>query len=676
MSQLVGIDIGGTFTDLVVIDKETGELKSVKVASTPPNHALGIFNALEKADIDMKNVSYFVHGCTVATNIVVERKGAKVGLITTKGFRDILEIMRCDREFHYYLQWEKPEPLIPRNFRLEVRERMDYQGNVLIPLNEDDVRQAARFFKKEGIEAIAICTMHSFVNPIHEKRIEEIVKEEYPEVYTSISSRILPEIREYERTCTVAMDAYVKPEVNNYTQYLVDNLKNKGLQQEMMMMKSNGAIMTPKMAMDVPISTIGSGPAGGVIGATMLGDEILTCDLGGTSFDVCIITKGQPLLSTEKDVTWGMPLRIPQIDVLSIGSGGGSIAWIDSGGLLRVGPESARSVPGPACYGKGGTNPTITDACLILGLIDPKYFLGGEMKVDVNLSKKAIEEKLCKKLNMSIMEVAAGIYKVAVADMVEAIKMASVERGFDPRDFTMVPYGGGGPLFASKLALELQVPKLIYPRNPGVFSAMGLLCADVQFDQSQSYLVSEKDVDLEKLNHILEDMEKKCKINLSEEGYSNNLEVIRTADMRYTGQNFEVNAQVPKGKITGEKLQELVHNFHKEHEKWYGYMMDDAPAEIVNLRVSVKAKQSVKPEYKVSKTKTDLKDAEKGVRNAYFGDDHGFVECPIYQRDQLCVGHVIQGPAIIEQIDTTIVIYPEYEAKIDELENIVATLKK
>ncbi len=675
MSKLVGIDIGGTFTDLVVIDTKSGELKNVKVNSTPPNHALGIFNALKKADVDLKDVGYFVHGCTVATNIVVERKGAKVGLITTKGFRDILEIMRCDREFHYYLQWEKPEPLVPRYLRLEVTERLDYKGNVLIPLNEEDVRQAARFFKKEGVEAVAICTLHSFTNPVHELRIEEIVKEEYPEVFTSVSARILPEIREYERTCTVVMDAYVKPEVVRYTEYLIDNLQDKGLDQEMMMMKSNGAVMTPKMTLDTPIATIGSGPAGGVMGATMLGDEVITCDLGGTSFDVSLITKGQPKLTTQKDVTWGMPLRVPQIDVLSIGSGGGSIAWIDAGGLLRVGPQSARSIPGPACYGKGGEDPTITDACLVLGILNEKYFLGGDMEVDVNLSVKAIENKLCKQLNMSVLEVAAGIYKVAVADMTEAIKMVSVSQGFDPRNFWMVPYGGGGPLFASKLAFDLQIPKLIYPRNPGVFSAMGCLSADVQFDQSQSYLASVEDMDLDKLNQILDELEDKCRKSLSSEGYDKNLEVTRSADMRYVGQNFEVNALIPAGKINPKKLQEMVHNFNEEHEKWYGYMMQDAVAETVSLRVSVKSKQAFKPTYKVNKSKTDLKEALKGVRKTYFGDEHGFMECPIYQRDLLCVGHKISGPAIIEQSDTTNVIYPEYMAVIDELENIVATLK-
>lgn len=675
MSKLVGIDIGGTFTDLVVIDTKSGELKNVKVSSTPPNHALGIFNALKKADVDLKDVGYFVHGCTVATNIVVERKGAKVGLITTKGFRDILEIMRCDREFHYYLQWEKPEPLVPRYLRLEVTERLDYKGNVLIPLNEEDVRQAARFFKKEGVEAVAICTLHSFTNPVHELRIEEIVKEEYPEVFTSVSARILPEIREYERTCTVVMDSYVKPEVVRYTEYLIDNLQDKGLDQEMMMMKSNGAVMTPKMTLDTPIATIGSGPAGGVMGATMLGDEIITCDLGGTSFDVSLITKGQPKLTTQKDVTWGMPLRVPQIDVLSIGSGGGSIAWIDAGGLLRVGPQSARSIPGPACYGKGGEDPTITDACLVLGILNDKYFLGGDMEVDVSLSVKAIENKLCKQLNMSVLEVAAGIYKVAVADMTEAIKMVSVSQGFDPRNFWMVPYGGGGPLFASKLAFDLQIPKLIYPRNPGVFSAMGCLSADVQFDQSQSYLASVEDMDLDKLNRILDELEDKCRKSLSSEGYDKNLEVTRSADMRYVGQNFEVNAMIPSGKINPKKLQEMVNNFNEEHEKWYGYMMQDAVAETVSLRVSVKSRQPFKPTYKVNKSKTDLKAALKGVRKTYFGDDHGFMECPIYNRDLLCVGHQIPGPAIIEQSDTTNVIYPEYMAVIDELENIVATLK-
>jgi N-methylhydantoinase A len=340
--------------------------------------------------------------------------------------------------------------------------------------------------------------------------------------------------------------------------------------------------------------------------------------------------------------------------------------------LLRVGPTSARSTPGPACYGRGGENPTLTDACLILGLLNDKYFLGGDMEIDVDLSVKAIEEKLCKRLNMSVVDVAAGIYKVAVADMIEAIKMVSVQRGFDPRDFVMVPFGGGGPLFAGKLAIDLQVPKTIFPRNPGVFSAMGCLLADIQFDQSQSYLIGVVDLDPNKFNNILNDLENRSRNSLSEEGYTENLEVIRTADMRYVGQNFEVNTRIPEGDITKEALAELVERFHKEHERWYGYMMRDEIAEIVSVRVSVKSKRSFKPTYKMKETRGALQEALKGARKVYFGDEHGFVECPIYQRELLCPGHVIQGPAIIEQPDTTNVIYPKQAATVDKAENIVA----
>lgn len=676
MAQVIGIDIGGTFTDLVVINTETGEITSVKVDSTPPRFAAGFFHALEKADIDLKNVSYLVHGTTVATNAVVERKGAKVGLITTKGFKDVIEIMRGNREFHYDLQWEKPKPLIPRFLRLGVSERLNSKGEVVIPLNKDEVKEAVSYFKKRGVEVIAICTLHSFMNPVHELKIEEIIKEEFPGVFTSVSAKILPEIREFERSCTVAMNAYVKPVVIKYIDSLRRRLKEKGLQRDLMIMKSNGSVMTPKMACEIPIATIGSGPAGGVVGGTLLGEEVITCDLGGTSFDVSLITKRKPKLTTEKDITWGMPLRIPQVDVLSVGKGGGSIAWIDAGGLLRIGPKSAGAYPGPACYGRGGKEPTLTDACLVLGILNEKYFLGGEMPISKDLAIKAIEKKLSKKLNMSVKDIAVGIYKIAVAGMVEAIKLVSVKRGFDPREFTMVAYGGGGPIFAGILAKELSISNIIFPRNPGVFSALGLLLGDVQFDYTRSYPTTIENVDLDKLNSILNELEDKGRENLKEESFEKHIEILRSADMRYMGQNFEVNTLIPEGKITQEKLVTLVERFHQEHEKWYGYRMKDERVEIVILRVSANSKQVIKPTFRKVSSTGNLREALKGKRLAYFGGIKDFVESPVYQRDMLKAGHIIEGQAIIEQTDTTIIIYPEQVAKIDEVGNIVVTINK
>jgi len=675
MSKLVGIDIGGTFTDLVTVDSETGRVVNVKVNSTPHNQTLGIFNALKKANVDLKDVSYFVHGCTVATNIIVERKGAKAGLITTKGFRDVLEIMRGNREFHYNLQWEKPAPFIPRYLRKEVTERLDYKGRVLIPLNEEEVREIARFYKKEEVESIAVCTLHSFMNPVHEQRIEEIIREEYPGVFVSISSKILPEIREYERTCTVVMDAYVKPEVHRYVKCLAGELKKEGLQKPLMLIKSNGGVMTPKMVLDMPICTIGSGPAGGVIGAMRLGSDIITCDLGGTSFDVSMISKGRAKHTTQKDVVWGMPLRVPQIDILSVGSGGGSIAWIDTGGLLRVGPRSAGAVPGPACYGQGGVEPTLTDACIVLDIFSQNSFLEGDMKIDKNLSAKAIEEKLVPKLNKSLMEIAKGIYEIAIADMIEAIRMISVQKGFDPREFMLVPFGGGGPVFASKIAQGMKMKKVLFPLAPGVFSAQGCLFADPQFDLSQSYPVKMENIDIDKLNNILNELENKCKQVLREEDFVKNLDVIRTADMRYSGQNFEIETEVPEGEMTQENIGILINNFHDEHVKWYGYKMEDEPVNLISLRVCVKSKQSIVPSLEITKGKVKLEGSPRQKRMVYMGKEYDFAECQIYLRDELSIGSIINGPAIIEQKDTTIIILPCQVAEVKEEGNLLAVFK-
>ena len=481
VSDRMAVDIGGTFTDLAHIDGKTGILRMAKVPTTPSDRTIGVFDSLREDGVDLAEVSSFIHGTTTATNVVVERRGARVGLLTTRGFRDTLEIMRINREFHYDLQWSKPMPMVPRVLRYEVTERIDYRGRIVTPLDVEDVRAAVAQMRDAGVESIALCFLFSFVNSAHEEQARQIVTELWPEVPLSVSVDILPEIREYERTSTVVVDAFVKPVMEGYFQGLESGLKAKGLKYPISIIGSSGGILPIEEASRAPIKTVHSGPAGGVIGAAYLGklagyENLLAIDVGGTSFEVSLIEGGEPRRTTEAMIEWGIPLRVQQIDVNSIGAGGGSIASIDGGGLLQVGPESAGAEPGPACYAHGGERATVTDAFVAAGWVDPSYFLGGHVRLDAQLARDAIDKDVAVPLGMDTSEAAIGVLRVVLASMVGAMQVVSTQRGYDPRDYTLMAYGGAGPVVATELARELSIGRVVIPRFPGAFCAVGGAC--------------------------------------------------------------------------------------------------------------------------------------------------------------------------------------------------------
>lgn len=675
MGYEIGIDIGGTFTDLVAYDQLSGDIRVAKAFTTPNDRSLGVMNAIKKAGLNLNQVSYFVHGTTAAVNAIVERKGAKAALVTTKGFEDVLEIMRGDREHHYDLQWEKPKPLIPRYLRFGVEERVNYKGQILKPAKIEELDEFIEVIKKEGVDSLAICCLHSFMNDENEKKIKAYLESRLPQVALTVSSELLPEIREYERVSTVAINAYIKPVMVKYMQNLAGQLKRAGMQANLMIMKSNGGVMTAEAVKEVPAFTIGSGPAGGVVGSTLFGDNVITIDMGGTTFDVSLIDAGQPKYTTEKDVIWGFPLRLPQIDIVSIGTGGGSIAWIDKGGLLRVGPQSAGAEPGPICYARGGEEPTFTDACVINGIIDPDYFLGGEVKLDKENAERIVAEKLGKRLGKSVQEVASGIYEIACENMAAAMKLVSVERGFDPRDFAIVAYGGAGPVVATFLARELGAKKVIIPIYPGIFSAVGMLAADVRYDFVQAYPVAIAEADLARMNDILENLEKKGLENLAREGFKERIKIIRSADLRYVGQNFEIQTPVPNGRLDRQSLAQLVNSFHAEHEKWYGHKMLDQPVELVSLRVNALSLKQ-RPKFSKIPAGTDPKEAYKGTREVLFHGQGGPIATPVYQRERMKAGTAVEGPAIIEEMGSVTVLLKGDRARIDQEGHIIVDIEK
>jgi len=670
--------VGGTFTDLVIINEQTGKIDITKVLSTPRNPATGVEKGIrkivEKIGIQTNSISYFAHGTTVATNAVLEHKGAKTALITTKGFRDVLEIGRQRRPSLYRFDVDRAKPLVPRNLRKEVTERILFDGIIHEPLDEGEVRKIVKELKEEGVESIAVSLLFSYCNPTHERKIKEIITEVFPEVYISLSSEILPEYREYERTSTTVLNAYVMPVMDRYLGDLTDRMRRLGVSADLLVMQSTGGTMTSEVARKMSVHTLLSGPAAGVIGATYIADlvgykNLITVDMGGTSCDVSLVDKGEPKRTTDGKIG-GYPLKIPIIDINTIGAGGGSIAWIDPGGALRVGPESAGADPGPACYGLGGEKPTVTDANAVLGYINPRYFLGGEMSLDVKASEKVISKHIAEKLGLDITEAANGIVEVANANMVRAIRVVSVERGYDPRDFVMVPFGGAGPLHASKLAEELNIPRILVPSAPGVLSAMGLLTADVRHDYVQTYHVKTCDAEPESIAELFASLEERGIETLVEEGFPVEKSIVmRYLDMRYLGQSYEITVPMTGG-FTHDSLKEAEQTFHREHERIYGHSAPDEPTELVNLRVVVLGRNEKFKLPELPAAQDPVEKAMKEVRRAFFSEEGGYVECPVYDRGRLQPGHEFYGPAVVEQMESTLVINPDQRVWVDHYGNI------
>lgn len=665
-------DIGGTFTDLVYLDEETGGIGTTKASSTPPNFAQGILDTIRKADLGAEAVEHFVHGTTVVINALTERKGAKTALITTRGFRDILAIGRANRPDLYNLRFTKQPAFVPREHRYEVEERLDYLGRVVTPLDEEGVRRVAERLEVAGIEAVGICFLHSYASSDHERRCAELLGELLPEVFVSISSDITKEWREYERSNTVVLNAFVQPVASRYLDNLETALRELGIGSELHIMKSNGGTSTFDLSKAQPIHLIESGPVGGVIGAKVFGEalgesNLITMDVGGTTAKTSLIDDGVVKFTTEYRIekdphTSGYPIKIPVVDIVEIGAGGGSIAWIDEAQTLKIGPRSAGAVPGPACYGQGGDRPTVTDANLILNRINGEYFLGGEMGVDVELSRSAYRP-IAEHFGVSVEEAALGVIRLADANLVNAIKLVSVRRGYDPRDFSLVAFGGGGPMHAASLARELQIGEVIIPVTPGTFSALGMLMTEPMQDFIRTRVLANTPDTIPEVRAIYEVMREEARDRLIAARYSAERIVFQLyADMRYLGQEHTV--RVPVAEIDSAQLAE---RFHKLHEQTYTFRLD-SPTEFVNFHTTaLVAQDPIDLSRYVPKAGARLE--AKGRREVYF--DGGWLDTAIYERESLPARERVAGPCIIEEPAATTVVHPGMEAYLDEFGNII-----
>lgn len=672
-------DIGGTFTDLVYLDEATGAFQTTKSSSTPPDFSVGILDTIGKTDIDPGAVEHFVHGSTVVINALTERKGARTALVTTRGFRDVLEIGRANRPDIYNLRFKKQPAFVPREHRLEVTERLDHRGDVVTPLDEDDVRRVAEEIAAAGIQAVAVCFLHSYVNPEHERRCAELLRELLPDAFVSVSSEITKEWREYERTSTAVLNAYVQPVAAGYVANLETALRDLGIGGGLHIMKSNGGTNTFDLSKAQPIHMVESGPVGGVIGAKVIGDAIgvenlITMDVGGTTAKTSLIDDGQVKFTTdyriEKDAHKpGYPIKVPVVDIVEIGAGGGSIARVDEAGALKVGPQSAGAVPGPACYGQGGDDPTITDANLILARINPDYFLGGEMDVDVELSRKAYRP-LAEHFGVSLEEAAYGAIRLADANMVNAIKLVSVRRGYDPRDFALVAFGGGGSMHAGALAKELQIGTVIIPVAPGTFSALGMMMTEPMQDFIRTRILLNGAETIGEAAAIFDDMIDEARAFLADAGYPVDRAVYQTyVDMRYLGQEHTVRVPVGNGAAGTGALDsaELANRFHGMHEQAYTFRLD-SPTQFVNFHVTGVVVQDAVDFSKYSPP-AGTSAEPKETRDVWFGD--GWTPTAIYERASLPLDTKVSGPCIIEEPAATTVVHPGMSAHLDELGNIV-----
>lgn len=676
----VGVDIGGTFTDAVVITS-SGEMHIFKSPSTPADSSIGLFDCLDKAATKfgletgefLDRVDLLVHGTTVATNTMLQYSGAKTGLIATKGFRDALEMRRAHKENIWDLSLAPPPPIIPRYLRLGVTERINYAGEAITPLDEEETRQVVRQLKAEGVQAIAVCTLFSFLNPVHEQRIRDIILEEFPQCFVSISSEILPQVREYERTSTTAVNAYVGPVLGRYLSNLQDKLAAAGLQREVLITQSNGGVMSAGYALEHGASTLLSGPSAGAVGgmffATQLEmPDLIVMDMGGTSYDVSLIKDGVYAMTTEGEIA-RYRVALPMIDIHTIGAGGGSIAYLDEGGMLRVGPQSAGADPGPACYGRGGTQPTTTDANVVLGFINPDFYLGGEFVIDREASVKAVHQEIAEPLGLDTIEAAYGIFRLVNANMADATRVVSVEKGHDPRDFALVAAGGAGAIHATKIAENVGIPRIIVPKTASVFCALGMLESDLKHDYLRTLWAPFEALDLEDLSRVLDEMEDEARRTLDAEGIPpERIKVERGMDPRYIGQHHEVPVTIPEGAITPETLEEVTRRFHEAHECLFLYSEPDSPLESINVRVTATGSIPKTPLTSWPGGGTDASQAIKERRPVYFGD---WIDTPIYDGDRLRAGNRIDGPAIVEEVTTTIVVFPNDVAQVDRLGNVV-----
>lgn len=689
-SLRVAFDIGGTFTDVVVAGSG-GRLFTYKILSLLGSIGADVGRCVADALSQQPNshVARLVHGTTVASNAVLEGKGAVTGLITTKGFRDELEIRRLGRPGVYDVFWERTPPLIPRRRRLEVTERMTVTGAVDAPLDVNDVREALRRLREQGVEAIAVSFLHSYVNPAHERQAAALVRELLPEVMVCSSSEVLPEIREYERTSTTALNAYLMPVVNRYLNQLETQLSQ--YHPSLLIMQSNGGVMTSEHARRRPVHMIESGPAAGVLAAASLAREIglsqaVAFDMGGTTAKACLIENGQPVETAEGEVGAGIniasrlskgagyALRVPMYDIAEVGAGGGSLAWVDDGGALRVGPRSAGAEPGPVCYGRGGSTPTITDANVILGYMNPERIAGGTVPIHAAAARAAVERELSGRLRLTAQQAAYGIYQVANATMMRAIRAVTTERGRDPREFSLIAFGGAGPIHAAALAESLGIRRVYAPLFPGLFSALGLLLADLRYDYVQSVSGRLDALDPEVLLQEFAALVAKVREEVvREELQEKDIRFERFIDLRYARQSSELTLSIPEAVTASELPKLLTEAFHAEHARTYGYRREYDPISIVSIRLKATAPaRSVgfkELGESFSRSAEDATNSDR-TRRAYFGPQAGEREARVLRRVDL-VGTTLAGPLIVEEFDTTVVVPPGWQAEVDGYGNIV-----
>ncbi len=686
----LGIDIGGTFTDFVLFDDDSNQLYFAKTLTTYPDPTVGIFNGIEdietKFGFKVKNMGGIVHGTTLVTNAVIERKGAKTAFITTKGFEDVLEIGREMRYDIYDIFLTMPKPLVPRNLRMGISERVDTHGNVLEPIDKEALHALAKTLKDNGIEAVGVCLLNSFANTSHEKALGDFLSENVPNIYYSLSSEIMPEIREYERSSATAMNAYVQPITDKYLKDFETQLRTSGFEGNINIMISSGKLTTIDGARKSPIHLLESGPAGGAMAGVFFGthleEENLLCfDMGGTTAKACVIYEGKPEITNHFEAGRvkrfkkgsGLPVRIPVIDLIEIGAGGGSIARVNTIGLLTVGPDSASSTPGPVCYNRGGEDPTVTDADLVLGYLNADYFLGGEMQLSVEAARKAIDIKLAQPLGISIEDAAMGIHKIVNENMANAARVHVLEKGMDPRHFNMVGFGGAGPVHAFGVAKLLNVKRLIIPVGAGVTSALGFLVSPVASEKIHSFIGELDSLDWNEVNVFLSHMEEDGYQFLNQSGIDKKDAIVeRIVEMRYAGQGHEITIELPEGELGIDSIPEIEKRFKKEYEFRYNRSIEGMALEMVTWRVVV---QGPIPEMNVKQFSTTASDVEayKGKRKVYF-EETGYLDCPVYDRYALKPNEKFDGPAIIEETESTTVIGINSTVQVDKDKNIIIDL--
>ena len=682
----VGVDVGGTNTDLV-LEADHGVFFH-KVPSTPHDQSEGVLKGLRElcdlAGVRADEVSLIVHGTTVATNITIEHNGAEVGMLTTRNFRDILHIGRHKRPYNFSLHFEVPwqqRPLVKRRNRIPITERiLPPDGRTEVPLDENEVVEATRLFKRRGIKSVVVGFLFSFLNDQHERRAAEIVRGEMPDAYICTSSEVANVIREYERFSTAAMNAFVGPKTSLYLNNLQNKLSSSGYPANLRVIQSNGGVATVETCSRKAVSILMSGPAGGVIGGRSEGllcgrSNLITVDIGGTSADISTIPDGRIKIMNARDsYVNSHPILVPMIDLVSIGAGGGSIAYVDSAGGFHVGPRSAGAEPGPACYGRGGEEPTVTDAQVVLGRLDADKMLGGDLPLNPELAHKAVEAKVAKPLGLSVTEAALGIIKVINSNMALAIRSNSVARGIDPREFALVPFGGAGPLHGVALAEAIAAKEIIVPVAPGITAAMGLLQTDMQYEHARSLIVSLKHADeaaISRINAVIDDLIGRCRQDLEKDGVTTERQKLqKLAECRYHGQGFELRASLPQGKVTAANLAEVVAGFHHQHRLDYGYHFEDGEVELITIRVI--GREDVTP-LKVGRLEKaaghTISDALL-YRLATTFDDGQTIDTPRYDRGRLKAGHRVSGPAILIQHNSTTLLPPNYVADVAEYGNL------